>query len=239
MQLDTNRGYAGNNNVGIKAAMDRGADWILVLNEDTILAPDCLTHLIEVAENDHRIGIVGPLVFHHDEPNVIQSAGGHLSKYWVASHRGQNEVDYGQFAMPSEVEWISGCAIMVRHIVIDQVGMLDERFFYYCEETEWCLRARQNGWTIMHVPQAKVWHKGVQRDYQPNANVSYYGTRNRFLMLTKHRAPLTAWLVAWSQILRTLASWSIRPKWQSMQEHRNAMLQGVLDFLLHRWGMRS
>jgi len=239
IHLEANRGYAGNNNTGIKTALDLGADWVLVLNEDTIIAPDCLTRLVEVGERNASIGIVGPLVYHNDEPNFIQSAGGRLNKHWIASHIGQNEYDRGQFSKPLEVDWVTGCAIMVRRAVIDQIGMLDERFFYYWEETEWCLRACRQGWTVMHVPRAKIWHKGVQRDYRPNPSVTYYNTRNRFLMLYKHKAPVLAWIVAWKQTLHTLTSWSIKPKWRFVREHRNAMWQGVLDFLRHQWGMRS
>lgn len=239
IELADNRGYAGNNNVGIRAALAQQADWVFVLNEDTILAPDCLAHLVKVGESDHRIGIAGPMVYHHDEPNIIQSAGGRLSRYWESWHIAQNEPDRGQFAHPHPVDWISGCAILVRRAVIEQVGMLDERFFYYWEEIEWCLRASNQGWCIMHVPQAKLWHKGVQRDYRPSPSVTYYDTRNRFLMLAKHHAPLIAWIVAWGQALRTLTSWTIRPKWRSMHEHRDAMWQGVLDFVRHRWGKRT
>jgi hypothetical protein len=91
----------------------------------------------------------------------------------------------------------------------------------------------------MHVPGAKIWHKGVQRNYQPGPNVTYYSTRNRFLMLSKHSAPLRAWLNAWLQTFRTLLSWSLRPKWRGMLDHRNAMWQGMYDFLNHRWGIRQ
>jgi GT2 family glycosyltransferase len=237
--LEKNLGYAGNNNFGIKAALAQGAEWVFVLNEDTILAPNCLTQLIEVGQSDPRVGIVGPMVYHHDEPNVIQSAGGKMGRNWLSWHIAQNEQDQGQFTEAHEVDWISGCAILVSRDVIEQVGMLDERFFYYWEETEWCLRAGEAGWRIMHVPQAKLWHKGVQRDYRPSPSVTYYATRNRFLLLSKHHAPVRAWLAAWGSTLRTLASWSIRPKWRTMLAHRNAMWQGAWDFLHHRWGVRS
>jgi GT2 family glycosyltransferase len=239
INLEENRGYAGNNNVGIEAAHKQGADWILVLNEDTILDPDCLTHLVRVGESDDRIGILGPMVYHHDEPVVIQSAGGHLDKRWRATHLGQNQVDRGQFPAPHSVDWISGCAILVRREVIDQVGGLDDRFFYYWEETEWCLRARKKGWQIWHVPHAHLWHKGVQRDYQPSPNVTYYSTRNRLLMLSKHRAPLLPWITAIQETARTLTSWSLKPQWRTMAEHRDAMWEGALDFFRRRWGMRS
>lgn len=234
--ITENLGYAGNNNVGIEAALAQGADWVFVLNEDTILDPDCLLHLIDVGESDERIGIVGPMVYHHDEPDVIQSAGGQLGPYWESIHLAKNEEDQGQFTTPHLVEWISGCAILVRRPVIEQVGMLDARFFYYWEETEWCVRAGKQGWQIVHVPQAKLWHKGVQRNYHPKPSLLYYSTRNRFLLLAKHRAPLLAWAMAWGQTLRTLASWTLKPKWRSMHEHRNAMWRGMIDFLRHRWG---
>jgi GT2 family glycosyltransferase len=236
--LERNLGYAGNNNLGIEAALKQGADWVFVLNEDTLLAPDCISSLVEAGSKQNRIGIVGPMVYHNDEPDIIQSAGGQLSDTWRAWHRGQNEPDRGQFPTVQQVDWISGCAIMVRRAVIEQLGALDSRFFYYWEETEWCLRASRHGWTILHVPQAKLWHKGVQRDYRPGPSVTYYSTRNHFLLLAKHHAPLRAWLAAWSDTLRTLISWTVKPKWRSMRAHRNAMWQGMWDFLRGRWGMR-
>jgi GT2 family glycosyltransferase len=118
------------------------------------------------------------------------------------------------------------------------VGGLDERYFYYWEETEWCLRARQRGWKIMFVPEAHGWHKGVQRNYRPGPNITYYSTRNRLLTLAKHRAPWTARAAVLLSTMRTLISWSIRPAWRSMREHRNAMWQGLCDYFRQRWGMR-
>jgi GT2 family glycosyltransferase len=236
IELSENRGYAGNNNVGISAAMAQGADWVFILNEDTTLAPDCVARLVAAGERDPRVGVVGPLVLHHDEPGVIQSAGGRIDRFWNAWHTGQNELATAAAPSPHQVDWISGCAILVRRAVIEQVGMLDERFFYYWEETEWCLRARRAGWTILNVSEARLWHKGVQRDYQPKPAVSYYNTRNQLLMMHKHRAPLEAWLVAGSQKLRTIVSYSLRPRWRSRRAHRDAMCRGAVDFFARRWG---
>lgn len=234
--LTANSGYAGNNNVGIKAALEQGADWVFVLNEDTVLDPACLDALIAAGESDPAIGIVGPLVYHHDEPTVIQSAGGALGQNWEARHVGQNEDDVGQYALPHAVDWVSGCAILVRRQAIEQLGMLDERFFYYWEEVEWCLRIGRAGWKIIHVPSARIWHKGVQRNYVPKPSIAYYNTRNRFLMLEKLRAPWSIWMGTWFQILRTLISYTIRPKWRSMRAHRDAQWRGMVDFLRRRWG---
>jgi GT2 family glycosyltransferase len=236
IQLVENRGYAGNNNVGIQAAINQGAAWVFVINEDTIFSQDCLSLMIQVGETDPTIGILGPMVYHHDEPNVIQSAGGELGKNWLGMHLGMNEDDHGQFSAPHPVEWITGCAILVRREVIEQVGMIDEKFFIYSEEKEWCIRASKAGWKLIHVPAAKVWHKGVQRNYQPKFSFTYYSTRNHFLMLSKHHAPLNVWLSALFQTLRTLISWSIKPKWRHKREHRDAMWRGLMDFLRQRWG---
>jgi GT2 family glycosyltransferase len=236
VELAENRGYAGNNNVGIGLAMDAGADWVFVLNEDTVLAPDCVSRLVAAAERDRAVGIAGPLVYHHDEPDIIQSAGGRISPRWEESHLGQNERDTGRFREPHRVDWITGCAILVRRDVIQRIGGLDERFFIYWEETEWCIRATRAGWGILHVPAARIWHKGVQRDYRPRPSVTYYSTRNRLLALAKHDAPLRARLTAWFQIGRTLASWTLRPKWRTKRDHRDAMWQGVNDYWRGRWG---
>jgi GT2 family glycosyltransferase len=236
--LEENHGYAGNNNVGIEAALAQQADWVLVLNEDTILAPDCLAHLVEGGERSPRTGIVGPMVYHYDEPHLIQSAGRALGPFWQARHLGQNEPDQGQFSQDHLVDCVSGCAILVRREVIEQVGLIDERFFYYWEETEWCLRASRSGWDIVQVPQAKLWHKGVQRNYRPGPSVTYYGTRNRLLMMAKHRASVVIWVGVLGQMIRTLASWTFRSRWHHMREHRDAMGQGLLDFARRRWGVR-
>jgi GT2 family glycosyltransferase len=234
--LEDNLGYAGNNNVGLRLALDHGADWVFVLNEDTVLAPETIAALVEAGAHDPDIGIVGPTVYHHDEPGVIQSAGGRLSARWEECHVAQNEPDTGRFREPRQVDWISGCALLVRRAVIDAIGGLDDRYFIYWEETEWCIRATRAGWRIVHVPAARVWHKGVQRDYRPRPSVTYYSTRNRLLTLWKHRAPLSARVTAWAQILRTLLSWTLRPKWRGKRDHRDAMWQGIHDYWRGRWG---
>ena len=102
---------------------------------------------------------------------------------------------------------------MIRTPVVAQVGLLDERYCYYWEELEWRLRVRAAGWRVVHVPGARLWHKGVKRDYAPGPNVTYYNTRNRFLMMARHRPPRSVWTAAWLQTARTLAAWTLRRKY--------------------------
>lgn len=238
LALEENRGYAGNNNVGIAAALEKGADWIFVLNEDTVVDSHCLERMVTAGQSEPRTGIVGPTVYHHDEPDVIQSAGMLLDRFWVPHHHRANERDEGQLQPLADVDCISGCALLIRRDVVQEIGALDERFFYYWEETEWCLRALRAGWRIRHVADAHLWHKGVQRNYTPGPSVTYYNTRNRFLMLAKHHAPALVWLAAWGNTVRTLTSWTVKPRWRGMQGHRDAMWQGMWDFLWRRWGIR-
>lgn len=237
--LQENLGYAGNNNVGIQIALDMGADWVFVLNEDTLLDPECLPCLLEAGESDPKIGIVGPMVYHFDEPQYIQSGGGRLGPHWESLHIAKDELDRGQLKQNHDVQWISGCAILARRAAIEQAGMIDAAFFYFWEETEWCLRTGKAGWRIVHVPGAKLWHKGVQRNYHPKPSLFYYGTRNRLLMMRKHRAPARAWFGAGFDITRNLLSWSLRPKWRHKKADRDAMWQGLLDFLRGRWGKQG
>jgi GT2 family glycosyltransferase len=239
VELRDNRGYAGNNNVGIDLAVARGADWVFVLNEDTIVDPPCLERLVRYGEQHPHVGMVGPLVMHFDEPTCIQSAGGWLDARWQAGHLGQNEEDRGQYAGPRPVDWITGCSLLVRRAVVEEVGGLDERFFYYWEETEWCLRAKRAGWAIVVIAEARIWHKGVNRRYQPSPNVSYYHTRNRLLLMRKHGAPASRVALEMFRTVRTLASWTVRPKWRHLREHRRAVAEGLRDFARHRWGQRA
>jgi hypothetical protein len=183
--------------------------------------------------------MLGPLVYHFDEPEVIQSAGGRLDEHWQAIHIGENQPDTGQYAGVREVDWISGCALLVRRQVVEQIGLMDDRFFYYWDETDWCMQARAKGWQLYCVSDARLWHKGVQRNYRPSPNVTYYSSRNRLLLLAKHHAPISIKAYAGWQALRTLASWTLRPKWRHMREHRNAMWQGTMDFFRKRWGVRT
>ena len=239
IQLTENLGYAGNNNVGIQAALDRHADWVFILNEDTILSPECVSVLVACGETNPKVGALGPLVYHADEPDVIQSAGGYLDAHWRPLHTGINETDRGQYAEVREVEWISGCGLLVRREALQQAGLIDPRFFYYNEETELCQRIKRMGWSLWMVPSAKLWHKGVQRNYHPSANVTYYKVRNFLLFLDLIHAPARIKALTWMENLRMVASYTLRRKWRHARDHRDAAVQGMRDYLMKRWGKRG
>lgn len=231
--LSKNPGYAAGNNLGIAAALHSGADWVLILNDDVEFDAACLGKLCEAGESDPRIGVVGPRVYHFDQPNVIQSGGGWIDASWRTGHIAQNAREDGVPCARADVDWLSGCMLMVRRATIEQAGALDERFFLYWEEVEWCRRIAGEGWRIVHEPAARAWHRGVSVNYRPRPFVSYYMTRNRLLLLAVRRAPMRAWLAAWTEFLRTQASGLLRRR---APVHRRMALRGMLDFMRGRFG---
>lgn len=231
-----NKGYAGGNNVGIKEALRRGAEWILLLNNDAYLDSNALQTLVETGLNYPHVGILGPTIFNTDSSCIIQSAGGWIDKLWRAGHIRQGETYQSASRDPIEVDWVSGCVLLARSEMIRQIGLLDERFFLYWEELDWCVRARKANWQILHVPTAHAWHKGGNPTSDPKPYITYYMTRNFFLLLQKHKAGFLAWINALFSTFRTLISWSLLPKWRGNRTHRDALWYGLIDFILHRFG---
>lgn len=240
IETGVNLGYAGGNNVGIRHALAQGFDYILLLNNDTEVAPDFLDVLVAYCETHPEVGAVGPKIYLYDYPDRLWSAGGVIEwRQGARTHmRGLQEVDRGQFDTAAQVDFLPGCAVLVRSEILPRVGLIDERFGMYYEETEWCVRMARAGVTLVYVPEAHLWHK-VQVDRQNwSPQITYYMVRNRLLFLRLTRAPLISWLYAIVlQDVRTWISWRIRPKWQGRGPQRSAMWRGWTDFLNSRFGM--
>jgi GT2 family glycosyltransferase len=236
IETGANLGYAEGNNVGLRRSLADGVDYVLVLNADVVVAPDAVTHLVDALQRTPQAAFAGPLVYHFTEPSVIQSAGGLRTPDWRFVHRGPNDPDEGQYRATEPVAWATGCALLARTAALRRIGLLDPAFFIYYEEVDWCLRAAAAGYQVLFVPAAKVWHKGVQRDYAPTPRVTYLFARNELLLLTKHRAGMPAVIRALARHLRTLVSWSVRPRWRSKRAHRAALAAALCDFLRRRYG---
>lgn len=155
-----NLGIARANNVGIARAKERGFDCIMLLNNDTVVAPDMLTHLVDVLESDPRVGVVGPKMLYHSEPDVIWYAGGIL-KPWRgdAAHVGYEEKDQGQHDEQGETDYITSCCMLARTALYDELGGIDPYYFIYFDETDFCVRAARAGYRVVYVPRARLWHK--------------------------------------------------------------------------------
>ncbi len=234
---ERNLGFTGGNNAGIRRALAEGADYIMLLNNDTEVAPDMLRLLVEFAEADPHIGVVGPLIYYYDDPARIWSAGGAVNPLTAASAGlAEGEVDEGG-RLPCQVDYVSGCALLIKRAVVEQIGLLDERFFIYYEETDWCARTREAGYQVWLVPQARVWHKISLQARGASPRYLYLMTRNRLLYLRKRGAlwPRLLWVILTSEV-RTLLSWSLRPRHRDKRALRIYRARGVMDFLRGRFG---
>jgi GT2 family glycosyltransferase len=237
-----NVGFVEGNNIGIKAAMAQGADYSLLLNNDTLVAPNFLNDLVAAAEENPKVAVTGPTIFYAGYPNVVWSAGGAINwRRGVTRMLGLDEEDRGQFGdKPRAVDFVTGCALLVKMRILNEVGLLDPRFFAYYEETEWCVRIRNKGFTILYVPTSKIWHKIGRDERATSPNVHYYMTRNRLLFLKLSGAKGLVWFqVLVFEYLRTLISWNVRSNRNEKKELSRAMKQGVGDYFRGRFGKRE
>lgn len=187
-----NLGFAEGNNVGIRHALTSGADFILLLNNDTTVSPSLLTEFVSAAGNMPDAGILTAKIFFHRDPKRIWYAGGQWKKNrQFFQHVGIGELDdHGLFDEISETDYASGCALFIRRSVAEQVGLMDARFFLTYEETDWCYRVRAAGYRVLFIPSAKVWHKvsvsfgGVDSPLQ-----TYFYSRNLLLWAERHLSP--------------------------------------------------
>jgi hypothetical protein len=239
IETGRNLGYAEGNNTGLRYALEHGFDYALLLNNDTEVAPDFVGRLVDACEADPKIGASGPKIYLHDRPGVLYTAGGAIH-WWDGTTEtiGLGEEDLGQHDARRDVDFINGCAMLVRRAAIEQAGLIDPRFGMYFEETEWCVRIIRAGWRLVYEPAAVVWHKIKLDKHDASPRVTYYMARNRLLFLRLTHAPARVWFkAAITQDLRTWLSWRVKSKWRSRAAQRDAMRRGWRDFLHGRFGM--
>jgi len=181
-----NLGYAEGNNVGIRRAMERGVDYVFILNNDTIVSPDFLSELLVISKSDPKIGIIGPLIYYYEKPTIISSAGvilNHLSNNAIHLSMNKEKVNFGK---TMDVDYIQGCAMLIKTEVLFKIGLFDPTYFAYWEEADLCARAHKIGYRITVVKKAKIWHKADSylKNYSTTRN--YYITRNRFIYYKKN-----------------------------------------------------
>ncbi len=186
IQTGANLGFAGGNNIGIRYALDHGAEFVWLLNNDTVVDPAALNELVKVAESESSIGMVGSKIMKYSEPAVIDFAKGSIDyQTGTARHIGRGENDVGQYDNLTETDYITGCSLFVKKEVLAKVGLMPEEYFLYYEETDWCLRARRKGYKICCAPHSKVFHKVHSSTQKTHGAFLYYITRNRLFFLEK------------------------------------------------------
>lgn len=231
--INTNRnlGYAGGNNFGIELSITDGAEYIWIVNNDVIVDPNALSQLVEAAKYKPRISFCGPLVLIREDPHRILSAGGYLRDGYKSEFRGVGHLNLGQFSKLEQVDYLSGCALLVSIKMIKSIGMLNEKYFLYHEDVEWCYRAKKAGFEVLFVPDAYVWHPDTRLRDDASPNVVYYMTRNQLMFLKDYNFSRFLIFKTCLTYLRTWLSWKLRPKWHGKVTQAEALLMGLIDFL--------
>jgi GT2 family glycosyltransferase len=152
--------FAEGNNVGLRRAIERGGSLFLLLNNDTEVDPGFVARMLEALESDPAAGIVGPKIVYDDDPKRIWYGGGGFFPFvWIPKHENIRKIEGSFPEKRGETLWVSGCAMLVRREVIDAIGLLDPSYTIYCEDVDFCLRARRAGWKCLYEPRALVRHK--------------------------------------------------------------------------------
>jgi len=240
LKTKKNLGFTGGNNLGIKRALRDGADFVFLLNNDTILDKDCLVYLVKQACLTKESAILGPKIYfapgheYHqgkykpsDQGKAIWYAGGIVDwKNVLASHRGVDEIDKGQYDQTEQTDFVSGCAMLVKKEVFQKIGLLDDKYFLYLEDNDFCQRAKKAGFKVIYAPKAKVWHINAGSSEVGGSLHDYYLTRNRLIFGIKYANRQTK-IALLRESLKLLVSGR---SWQK---------KGVRDFYLRKFGKGS
>jgi GT2 family glycosyltransferase len=236
-----NLGIAAANNVGIHYALENEADYVFLLNNDTVVDPAMLDTLVAVAESDPMIGATGPTMLYFDLPETIWCAGNCIdwstgSTYRLRAGETLNSV---MNLEQTEVDFITSCAVCIKTSVLQDVGLMDETYFIYYDETDWFARARARGWRIIYVPEAKMWHKVSAAMGTASPATDYYMTRNVVRFTNKNlrglRKIFTLIRVVWRNLL-VIAAYTLKSHRGKRIPNRNARLLALRDACLGRWG---
>ena len=209
MECGGNLGFAGGANLGLEAiaALDTTPASVLILNPDTLMAPDALGHMIRYLEAHPRVGLVGAQLAYGDGslqhgafrfPTLAMA----FLEFWPLNHRLTDSRLNGRYPRrryqagePFAIDHPLGAAMMVRWQIIREVGLLDTAYFMYCEEIDWCLRIRRAGWVIACVPRARITHLAGQSTRQFRDRMFVALWRSRYLLFSRYYSPAYQFLV--------------------------------------------
>ncbi len=232
-----NLGFAGGNNIGMRYALERGAEYILLLNNDTAVDKNFLSEMVDAASADKNIGMVGPKIYFYSDLNRIWFAGGKINRLLTKGEMvGYGQIDKGQYDTAKETDFITGCCLLVKKQVIEKIGFLPEEYFLYYEDTDWCLNARRNGFKCVYAPKAEIWHKASVGLGLGSPAYIYYNIRNG-LLLAKRNASAGLMAIVYLdsiwRIVKQIFKYIFIP---SKRAWAKFIFKGIEDFYLGRTG---
>lgn len=222
IDVGSNLGFAGGNNVGLRYLARTGAEgYVWVLNNDTVVAPDALRALVGVAREHPDIGVVGSTLLDYQMPErVLEAGGGSLSRWHGWTVPRSATID----AVP--LEFVKGASMLVSLGTVRRVGLMDERFFLYSEDVDWCLAMRARGLRLAHAEGSRVWHKEGASSGHRSPVHDYHSVKGALMLVHKHdrrRVPVALLYSAFRCALPKL----LRGDWRRLQ----AVLRGWRDFV--------
>lgn len=180
VRLRNNVGVSRGFNAGLAYALGQGTDYILMINNDTMVHPLAVRRLVEAAEAEPEAGILVPKIFYHSDPKVIWSAGSRFRKFPPVVVMQKTKVaDDGRFDRCTELEFTTFCAVLLRGRMLEQIGLLDTDFYIYAEDYDMSIRAREAGFRIRLVPDAHIWHKVSKSMRAGSRNPSFWENYGR------------------------------------------------------------
>jgi GT2 family glycosyltransferase len=232
VQTETNLGFAGGANAGMRAALASGAEWVWFLNSDARPDPDALDELVAVATQPPVPAIVGAKILCGQQADVLDSAALHVDlETGRVRLLGHGEIDRGQYDALSDPIAVTGCALLASRSVCERFGGFDADYFAYMEDADLCLRIREAGLRVAFAPAARVLHdRELAGRGRQSLDSLYYSTRNHLMLLQRH-CPSAPWQrkVQELRVLALSAAYALRagrPRWAAVR----AVRRGIADF---------
>lgn len=184
---EENNGFSAGNNIGIRYALEKDADYVLLLNNDTVVKPDFLSLAVEASENDDSVGLTIGKILYYKEPDLIWYGGGELKQpYNYSIHLGFREnQNKPEFNHQRYVTYATGCYFLLKRAAIEKVGLMDEDYFLYCEDTDYSIRMTRGGFRMLYCPQSVIYHKVSASTGKGSAFSTYYIARNNIMLFKK------------------------------------------------------
>jgi GT2 family glycosyltransferase len=237
-----NSGWAGGNNTGIRYALERDAEQVILLNNDTTVAPHLVETLLSAARTYPDFGILGPVIRYMDNPNVTMTDGTLFNRPAGQGFFQRREVPVRSESPPqvTAVDIVNGCCMMIRSDVFRSIGLIDERFFLIHEESDFCLRACRAGFRCGVIGEGLVWHKGSTSFKRTGKRLQrYYDTRNLYLLLRKHattHSPGRGVACSLVEYLKYSYYRYALEREAGQEDAAMAILEGLCDALARRFG---
>lgn len=241
LRSSTNLGFTGGNNIGLRYALQNGFTYSLILNNDTLAEPDFLAKLTAYMDAHREAGAVQPRIFYQHNRQLLWNGGSYYNRFLGWSYTlGEAKHTHPKYAIRKEVDWITGCAFLVRNSVLQQSGLFADKFFLYNEDVDLSFRIRKLGYPLVYEPDAVIYHiagmstksKTKSKEGYVHPLAHYYNQRNRLWIIKQYTpwycVPSVA-LFNFGYLVMVLGYFTMRGRFQKLKAMTRAIKDGIFD----------